>query len=612
MTNTTDATAQLIQTIENGIPQTGLSPLQSQFANASDFVLGGSGDTLGTTANWVQILSTFQNGLTSVLQAAQVVKATAAVAELGTFGSFLSLFLGLVLAEFAPSQVDDYFNAFLALIQELENSISLDNLQTHWQNNYNTLDPMWSPIDTYLQDLAANASNLRSIQLTSNLNTAQQNAQDFINGLIPTGSPGNPFAEPFWEAPFDPAVLLEVFPPPNVTSSGAVAYGFNPPWFGTLPQPQTDSDQRADPRSMLPAVAMGLQAYLTIQMLANSIDSTQPTFQQFLNQYSGTGPGGVLLQLSGWLSFLWQEYSLAVSGRVDSNGTLISTGIVKTDIPSHDDILGWLNEVVNTLAGPVVLDTDHSVWWGGSSDPAGFSETPHVGNAWNGSYGAAETYPPFGLYPQAEFNGQLSHEGGAILSGYSCSSSYFVSSFDVTNMIGEFQENNIILDLGGLQQQTTISSSKLEAWVIPWVQNKVILGTMARWKAIYLINGYDRLWSLLQRLQYLAPNPIFVSGTMTLSQDNTIASGNWSARELFSLLNSEGELAWGIDTQFGETFIVSPPWYGLGECYSLFHLTQFLDNVASGNWGGPPSYSTSGNGPARPLGFRNRLTAAAV
>ena len=84
-----------------------------------------------------------------------------------------------------------------------------------------------------------------------------------------------------------------------------------------------------------------------------------------------------------------------------------------------------------------------------------------------------------------------------------------------------------------------------------------------------------------------------------------MATGDWSARELCTVLNLDGKIVAGV--QYGGVK-VSP----FNPEFSLFALAQVLDNIASGNWGGPPTYSVSGKGPARPLGLRDRLSAAAI
>jgi hypothetical protein len=156
----------------------------------------------------------------------------------------------------------------------------------------------------------------------------------------------------------------------------------------------------------------------------------------------------------------------------------------------------------------------------------------------------------------------------------------------------------------------------LNEWTVPWAINKVMLGNMARWKAIYLINGYDHLWSIVQNLRVLSKQPLLP--VQTLQQDGTIANGNWSARELCGVLNTDGSILDGIPTDYGDLTTewvsktvdgVIAGWSVSG--YSLFALIGTLNNIADGNWAAAPNYA-SANGPARPLGFRNRLAAAAV
>jgi hypothetical protein len=80
-------------------------------------------------------------------------------------------------------------------------------------------------------------------------------------------------------------------------------------------------------------------------------------------------------------------------------------------------------------------------------------------------------------------------------------------------------------------------NATFDDWVLPWLQNNVLLGRMGRWKAIYLLNGYDQVWSMIQMLRFLTnPDPRVLLATMPLDQDHTIANGNWSA--LVSLTES--------------------------------------------------------------------------
>src|SRR5260370_5949085 len=128
-------------------------------------------------------------------------------------------------------------------------------------------------------------------------------------------------------------------------------------------------------------------------------------------------------------------------------------------------------------------------------------------------------YQPFG-----EFQGSLP------VAVPSSSPSHIIDFINSDNMVDEFKQVFLTAIGGFVDSQYGVLSS----WVVQWVASKVILGTMARWKAIYLMNGYDKVWSVIQNLRFLtnrSPLP-----TETLHQDGTLVSENWSARELYAVL----------------------------------------------------------------------------
>ena len=282
-------------------------------------------------------------------------------------------------------------------------------------------------------------------------------------------------------------------------------------------------------------------------MLVHYIDPSQPEFSKFVQDYQ--------TDLQNYATFLNQQYSAAVNG------------IVKTDIPSYHDILGWLGAST----------------YGGSPPQLNFSTFPSQGWAWNGVYGAVDTYPDGGLYAPSS----------QVLSIPATSLSYLIDLVDISG--------------AGLGFANSLTWTTPEDWVLPWVTNRLLLGTMARWKAIFLLNGYDKALSILEKLYAIAglgPLP-----TSTLTQDNTLAIGDWSARELFSVLKTTDSIlaaVWrGWPLLEVQTGVVS---------YSIFSLTQCLDNIANGSWSGPPpsTLGFSGQGAARPLGLRSRIAAAAL
>jgi hypothetical protein len=110
---------------------------------------------------------------------------------------------------------------------------------------------------------------------------------------------------------------------------------------------------------------------------------------------------------------------------------------------------------------------------------------------------------------------------------------------------------------------------------------------MAMWKAIYLIRGYDKVWTVLQRLRVLAKQQ-----STPLSDTNR----DWSVRELIRVLDLphiQGSLTHYMD-------------------YSLFDLVERLDRISKGTWGKPTDDVSIDDLGKRPISFRDRLAAAAL
>ncbi len=344
----------------------------------------------------------------------------------------------------------------------------------------------------------------------------------------------------------------------------------------------------SDPRTMFPFLTLGLQSYLMIQSLLNFIDPTQPTFDWFVKNFSA--------DLKDYADFLESQYKLAVNG------------IVKSDLPSQQDFTGF----VNSFGSGATFPAASGLPFGGNPDP------PTAGYIWNGIYGAIDTYPLYGY-----------HYPAPPVPVPSAAPSYVIDSF----LYGKNVPNvgATTRDLGADWQQAGILDGNYEYlwnatfddWVLPWLQNNVLLGRMGRWKAIYLLNGYDQVWSLIQTLRFLInPDPRVLLATMPLDQDHTIANGNWSALELIKTLNFRGLILSffsslqdnSVVTEWNSALYPVPGGGGLPG-YSVFALVGALDNIARGNYAGlegtvrgsvPP-----GSAPKRPLSFRDRLAAIA-
>jgi hypothetical protein len=414
-------------------------------------------------------------------------------------------------------------------------------------------------------------------------------AQDFVIALV-----SNPFSSKgYWVVPAEPAGDVPQSPDPK-PGWGRFGWEYDS-WYGHFPARNTTGGVPGapvvDPVTMSPALALGLQTYLLIESLLKSIDPTQLTIQQFVHDFGDT-------ELKGYLDFLYGNYQLAVNG------------IVKTGLPSEDEILGMLwqiTQVEGVSAHPSTNPSQPtSQSWGAPWPPVPTNPGPAFsgnGWAWNGRYGASLTYPQYGYYGNV----------AADQSGNNWyTPAYIVSVPDATNFISQWQQAGVLYDIGS---DTYVSIESLRNWTIPWLQNKLILGRMARWKALYLFNGFDGVWSVLQAFQRIT-GFTEVPAAMMLTQDNTIASGDWSCRELCTVVLIQGNLLSGngyvnTDNQF---IIETPnPAGGAVSGHSVAGLADFLHNLAYGNWAGPPLFLPSPNpGPPRPLSLRSLLAGAAL
>jgi hypothetical protein len=442
-------------------------------------------------------------------------------------------------------------------LNQLINAI-LDTAQaSYWQDKLMGLQNSWdSPtggLGTDLDNLANEGT--AGVDVKNDVSHFHDHASAFVNNLIPSKSLD---AQVYWERP----VIGGQFQAQNVVYGGVILdqiekWGIEG-WYGAAPQaqpgpPLQGQSMATDPRTMLPFLLLGIESYLSIEALVNVIDPSQPTFSTFLTQFQG--------DLRDYASFIYSQYQLAVNG------------IVKSDLPSGQDMLSYLwfmADVVNGLSlPPAGLPVGASPFITQPSVPT-FARR---GWAWNGVYGVVDTYPQYGAYlppVPVPFAGP----------------SYILDVIDTSSFY--------------------VTEELWQRWTVPWVEDKLILGRMARWKAIYLNNGYGKVWSILQKLQSLSNQPLLA--TVTLTQDGTKATGNWSARELCSMLT------------VGEWFLLPNGnfWAGgqINTSYSLFALVQCLGIIAGGNWSGPPNNYTGTFAPpaylSRPIGFRDRLAAAAV
>jgi hypothetical protein len=206
----------------------------------------------------------------------------------------------------------------------------------------------------------------------------------------------------------------------------------------------------------LPAYLKALELFLATSAILKG-----ETFRQFLDQWR--------VPIEGLADALEARYTTAVAG------------IVMTDVPSLNDVIGYLYyywsirlAAVFEAAGPV-----------GNADP------PKAGYAWNGVYGIVDIY--------GSYNEPVAVPSRAV--------SHIVDFFIIDGMPGVVNAN---MDI-----------------VHKWVSGRVMLGNRARHKAIYLARGYDKAWSVLQSLRVI---------TQQQGAPKKDPYKDWSARELFQIL----------------------------------------------------------------------------
>jgi hypothetical protein len=629
-----DVTTLLIRMITGGSSQVDGLAVNNSF-------VGSTGDLVSSVANYVQIIGNdeapiaqyvstiFANAEVDAAKAGAAAEAeglskdavknavdavdTTGVAALATLEVSVVAAVLVTLASILISLVDSTSgpDPLQALGKELVGVLGQGALGNYWLSKLTgPLTTFWSPVGEDLDDLAhegTGTKNNPAPDVQHNVSHYHDDANRFIQLLVG----GDPGSDQYWQvlspslgvgdqpqSSNPPTSILGLAPSPDNPPYAIYAWQYIS-WYGKFPTRQSidnsPSGNVSDPRTMIPVLALGIRSYLNLSVLLHYINPTQLTFRKFLDDW-GT-------ELQSYAGFMYTKYAEAVNG------------IVRTAIPSESEILGFLWGLTQNAGVFASLDTQPDA----STRQSWGAPMPHLGEysrnvppavaysgdgwGWNGIYGASETYPQYGFYGNAQIDPSQSNI---------FTPAYIVSFLDGSSAVSEWQNARILFNV---ESSTVVSEYSLSVWVIPWLQNRIILGRMARWKAIYLINGFDGVWSVLQALQRLvAPTPPVVPLTL---DDGTIANGNWSARELCKVVLVTGSLLTGTDVSEGNQFIVSTPVSG----HSVAALLQFLYNIANGKWTGPPPYyvpagvpsgMTGVAGPPRPLSFRGLLATAAM
>jgi hypothetical protein len=589
----TDATTQLIQRILSQLPSGGAAALESNtnlisqvntIVNAAASyaqILGATGGLVAQAAAFSTIDASAIDILSSGAGAEAAALAGAQTAGVGAAVVLIISFLLAALSSDSGSTETQQLNQLNSEVEDIEDVV----LANYWQDKVTSAISFWnSPtggLGTDLDNLANEGTGGTDVK--NDVTHFHDNALAFVNNLIPSKTPG---AAVYWERP---VVQSQLFSAQAVVYQAPLEGIYGPEigsimgWYGQPPRPLSGpalggsaQQMASDPRSMLPFLLLGIKSYLTIEAVVHVIDPSQPTFNEFLTQFQG--------DIQDYASFLYSQYQLAVNG------------IVKTDLPSTADVLSYLWFMAEEVHGAQFAD--NSILDVGSEFyQYATGSWAYTGYAWNGVYGAADSYPQYGVYQPippvpVPFD----------------SPSYIIDVFNTDNFVSE-----VSFAFSYEYEET----AALTDWIPQWVADKLILGRMARWKAIFLLNGYDKIWSILQNLRVLSnqsPLP-----ALTLDQDGTIANGNWSVLELFSVLNADANVD---SNQTTDATFLSPDlsgpysistWPGAG--YSLFSLVRCLDIIANGNWAGSPGVYSLGPSTlafSRPVSFRERLAAAAL
>jgi hypothetical protein len=603
---TKDATTLLIERIKSQLSEAGVSTpaagvgiagqadgLLSNLANWAQ-LLGLPGGAAGQAIGDVEIGEVVNNVTATVTTAAGQSTALVTFASAETIGDAAGSFIGAaivlvvaaILAALTGSSDSESSESeqLQALSQEISELEEVD-LQVYWDGKLSTIMNFWGPLGTDLDNIASEgigsntAPVIKNPDVQSNVSHFHDDALTFVRNFIPSQTPG---ADHFW---LRPGVYDEIFSAQDVyyplgsipkTETGGASSVVG--WYGAWPQGQPayppggftnpPLPPTSDPRTMLPFLLLGLNSLLTIQGLIHYINNSELAFSAFVKDFQA--------DLQAYASFLLSLYTLAVTGSV--TGDVLKGGIVKSDIPEPGDIMPFLCMIaVNQYSGSW---PDIATWLG--PDTAWVIPYPATaGMPWNGVYGAVDAHPNYGI-----------HNPPPPVAVPSASASYIVDLINYDNLGPEL---NPVYDPNAPSAAESFVNW-LQTWTIPWVTMRVILGTMARWKALYLFNSYDKVWSAIQNLRVLSGQSVLP--TPTLAQDGTLANGNWSARELIARI--------AINP------VVLPLAAPKG---SLLFLVSTLDVIAKGNWAGPQGGQTNPTNwsvPSRPLGFRERLAAAAV
>jgi hypothetical protein len=320
--------AQILSTVAGPIAQAAVANQLGEIAaqQAAAPILAGAGAQFSAVAAGATpeaaalAATTASNAETVAAQSAGATAAALASAESVGIAAAAVLIVSFVLAALSASSGSGSSQS--QIFNDILNTLEA----TYWQGKMMGLQSIWSALGTDLDFLASEGP--RGIDVVGGVSQFRRDASAFVNIFI------RGYGIDWWDYWELPVAQTQSFSAQQVvypTAGDWAVPGSIMGWYGisngNLPRPQAGpsggSSQAADPRTMLPFLLLGIESDLSIEAALYIINPKQPQykFSYFLAEFNR--------DLKNYASFIYSQYQLAVNG------------IVKTDLPSDDDVLSF-------------------------------------------------------------------------------------------------------------------------------------------------------------------------------------------------------------------------------------------------------------------------------
>ena len=278
-----------------------------------------------------------------------------------------------------------------------------------------------------------------------NLTPAIRHAWNRLATLVQEGKHGKDIDEPLFFADAQDAAYTfaddAFWVRPYVDS-----FAFSDHWFPNLGRPPVVSYAGAsfvyDPQVSLPAFVQAISIFTAIAGIFHADANDAPTLQPYFTDFATL---------------------------LDRYYTKVTDGLVMVPIPPRTELR---------------LDVDLFKWEGPY-----FTNRNYSFGSWTGEIGVVDIYcvfSEFGASPGSPgFASAINIWPGAVV--------------DQTNL------GNIIAPYPELSTRLSYVSDDpfTPQHLYRWFHIRVVIGALARYKALYIAKGYDRVWSLVQKLRFL-------------------------------------------------------------------------------------------------------------